>query len=193
MLKGSPPVSPFLPHLLGLTTAVEALQLILRPPTEEIVREQRVKNKAATEVLRIDLSSNPNPRTNTSTIKRISMPPQPTNNNKRSFRSSPTALFPIGTIIRRRCENDNIFYGGEVTAYGTTNDLYHIKCREGDTDDFIYDKLKKYKKVQQKYRKVLKLLQIETPTTKSDHEHDIFLSLQKLIPTQYDVITTKNT
>ena len=109
------------------------------------------------EVHRIDLSSNPNPRTNTSIIKRISMLPQPTNNNKRSSRSSPTALFPIGTIIRCRCENDNIFYECEVTAYDTTNDLYHIKYREGDTDDFIYDELKKYRNVQQIYRKVLKL------------------------------------
>ena len=66
-------MSPLLPHSLGLTTAVEALQSILQPLTEEIVREQRVKNKATTEVHRIDLSSNPTPRTNTSTVKRISI------------------------------------------------------------------------------------------------------------------------
>ena len=54
------------------------------------------------------------------------MPPQPTNNNKRSTQLAPTALFLIGIIIRRKCENDNIFYEGVVTAYDTTNDLYHI-------------------------------------------------------------------
>ena len=38
MITDSLPMSPILPHSLGLTTAVEALQSILRPLTEEIVR-----------------------------------------------------------------------------------------------------------------------------------------------------------
>ena len=67
------------------------------------------------------------------------MPPQPTNNNKRSTRSAPIALLPIGTIICCICKNNAKFYEGEVTAYDTTNDLLHIKYRESDTDDFTYD------------------------------------------------------
>ena len=42
VLKDPPSMSPFLPHSLGLTTAVEALQSILYPSSEETVQEQRV-------------------------------------------------------------------------------------------------------------------------------------------------------
>ena len=70
-------------------------------------------------------------------------------------------------------------YEGEVMAYDITTNLYHIKYREGNTDDYNYDELKKYKKIQQKYRKVLKLLKIETQTTKSSQDHAIFFIVTK--------------
>ena len=50
-------MSPFLPHSLNLTTAVEALQSILRPTSEEIVQEQRVKNKGSVDIHRNDIFS----------------------------------------------------------------------------------------------------------------------------------------
>ena len=59
ILKDPPPMLPFLPHSLNLTTAVEALQLILKSTSEEIVQEQRVKNKGSMDIHRIDLSSKP--------------------------------------------------------------------------------------------------------------------------------------
>ena len=98
VLKDPPPVLPFLPQSLGLTTAVEALQSILRPPTEEFAQEQRVstgeliqeqrvkKNKTAPEIYCIDLSFTPKP--SAPSIRRISIPTQTTNNNKQSTRSS---------------------------------------------------------------------------------------------------------
>ena len=42
--------------------------------------------------------------------------------------------------------NQYFFYEDEVTAYDTTNDLYQIRYREGDTNDFTYDELQKYRK-----------------------------------------------
>ena len=68
-------MSPSLPHSLNLAKAVEALHLILQPLTEEIVQEQRMENKATTEIHRIDLPSSPIPVPKTSTVKRISMSP----------------------------------------------------------------------------------------------------------------------
>ena len=60
VLKNSPPMSPFLPQLLGLTNEVGALQSILRPPAEEVVQEQRVQTP---QIHCIDLTSTPKPST----------------------------------------------------------------------------------------------------------------------------------
>ena len=42
VLKEPPPMSPFLPQSLGLTTSVTALQSIPKPLAQEIMQEQRV-------------------------------------------------------------------------------------------------------------------------------------------------------
>ena len=141
-----------------------------------------MKNKTAPEVHHIGLSSNPKP--STPTIRHTSIPPQPTNNNIRSTQSSPTILYPLGTVIRHKYKDDNIFLEGKVTAYDTTNNLYHIKYREGDTDDFNYDELKKYRKVQKKYQKVLKLKKIGTQILRVSTSMTFSLSLQKPTPTK---------
>ena len=142
-------MSPFLPPSLGLTTAVESLQSILRPPASNRVQQQRVsegdtihKQRVLTpEIRRINLITAPIP--STPTIRRIST--QPTNNNTRTTRSTPTALYPLGTIIRRKCEIDNLFDEGEVMMYDPTNNLYRIKYRDSDIDDFNYEELTKYR------------------------------------------------
>ena len=67
-------------------------------------------------------------------------------------------------------------------AYDPTNNLYRIKYRDSDIDDFNYEELTKYCKPQQECRKVLKLKQINTPTTHTDHEHDIFFIPTKANP-----------
>ena len=211
---------PFLPHSLGLTAAVEALQSILYPPLEETVQEQRVQNKAPGDVHRIKLlsrnyqfkrvrkipisSSTPtsisssiwgqspvktvrviNRKTRNSKIptvvRCITLTP-PTATTTRSTRSAPSLLFPLGTIIRRRCENDNMFYEGEVTAYDSINNRYKIKYKEGEIDDFTYEELRKYRKTHQKYRKVLKLKCINKTTTDSQSQHDIFFIPAKANP-----------
>ena len=69
-----------------------------------------------------------------------------------------------------------------MTAYDSINNLYEIKYIEGEIDDFTYEELRKYRKTQQKYRKVLKLKRIETTTTKRGHEHDIFFISTKANP-----------
>ena len=66
--------------------------------------------------------------------------------------------------------------------YDPTNNLYLIKYRDGDIDDFNYEEVTKYRKVKQKYRKVLKLKQLNHPFTHSDHEHDIFFIPTKANP-----------
>ena len=156
--------------------------------------EQRVQG-ATGDIHRIELPRNQSrrerpisshiPTPKPTAVKRIILtPPSATTPlpTKRSTRSAPTSLFPIGTIIRRRCENDNIFYEGEVTAYDSINKLYEIKYREGEIDDFTYEELRKYRKTTQKYRKVLKLKRIDMPTTDTDHQHDIFFIPTKANP-----------
>ena len=72
VLKYPPPMSPFLPQSLGLTTAVEALQSILRPPSDQRVQQQRVLEEENTreqrvqrpEIRRLDLTTAPTPNTN---------------------------------------------------------------------------------------------------------------------------------
>ena len=73
-----------------------------------------------------------------------------------------------------------MFYEGEVTAYDSINNLYKIKYREGEIDDFTYEELMKYRKTHQKYRKVLKLKRIDTTTTDSQNQHDISFIPTKL-------------
>ena len=119
------------------------------------------------------------PTPKTTEVKHIILT-EPT--TKRTTRSAPTSLFPLGTIIRRRCENDNLFYEGEVTAYDSINNLYEIKYKEGEIDDFTYEEVKKYRKTKQKYRKVLRLNRIDTPRTDTDHQHDIFFIPTKANP-----------
>ena len=75
-----------------------------------------------------------------------------------------------------------MFYEGEVTAYDSINNLYEIKYKEGEIDDFTYEELRKYRKTHQKYRKVLKLKQIDTATTNSQNQHDIFFIPTKANP-----------
>ena len=90
VLKDPPPMSLFLPQPSGLNNAVEVLQSILRPPAEKSVQQQRVsegeimqeQRVQPLEIRRIDLTNASTP--STPTIKRISVPSQPTNNNKRS-------------------------------------------------------------------------------------------------------------
>ena len=128
---------PFLPQTLGLTNAIESLQTILHPPRMvENAQEQRVQTPV---IRRLEL-----PNTQSTQV--------PT--DRRATRSKPTALYPLGTIIRRKCEIDNLFHEGEVTMYemyDTTNNLYRIKYKDGDIDDFNYDEVTKYRKVKQKY------------------------------------------
>ena len=160
-------MSPFLPQTLGLTNAIEALQSILHPPTDNSMQHQRVLEEGITQ----------EQRAQTPTIQRIPVPI-----NKRATRSTPTALYPLGTIICRKFEIDNIFHKGEVMMYDPTNNLYHIKYRDGDIDDFNYEEVTKYRKVKQKYPKVLKLKQINHPLTHFDHKHDIFFIPTKANP-----------
>ena len=115
VLKDPPPMSPFLPQTLGLTNAIEALQSILHPPTDHSMQQQRVLEEGiiqeqrvqTPEIRQIDLTNTPT--THTPTIQRIAVP-----TNKRATRSTPTALYPLGTIIHRTCEIDNLFHKGEV-------------------------------------------------------------------------------
>ena len=116
VLKDPPPMSPFLPQSIGFTNAVEALQSILQPPAEKSVRQQRVsegeimreQRVQPPEIRRIDLTTAPTP--STPTVRRISVPTQPTNNKKQSKGSTSTTLYPLGTIIRRKCDIDNLFH-----------------------------------------------------------------------------------
>ena len=85
--------------------------------------------------------------------------------NKRATRSTPTALYPLGTIIRHKCEIDNLYHEGEVMMYDPTNNLYRIKYRDGDVDDFNYEEVTKYRKAKQKYRKDLKMKRINHSLT----------------------------
>ena len=110
------------------------------PP--KTVQQQRVQKEATWDVHRIKLPPSPSSKNKTPTkVRRLLLSPT----KVRSTRSAPSALFPIGTIIRRKCDNDNIFYKGEVTAYDTINDLYEngIRYKEGEIDDFTYDELRK--------------------------------------------------
>ena len=91
-------------------------------------------------------------------------------------------MYPLGTIVRRKCEIDDLFHEGEVMTYDPTNNIYCIKYRDGDIDDFNYDELTEYRKPQQKYCKVLTLHHIKTPTTNIDHKHDIFFIPTKANP-----------
>ena len=94
----------------------------------------------------------------TPAIRRLELPNTPTTQaptDRRATRSKPTALYPLGTIICRKCEIDNLFHEREVMMYDPTNNLYRIKYRDGDIDDFNYNEVTKYRKVKQKYRKVL--------------------------------------
>ena len=185
VLKDPPPMSPFLLQSLGLTNAIEALQSILRPPLEQSVQQQRVSEGETTweqrvrtpEIRRIDLTNAPTP--SPPTIRRISVS---TSINKRATQSTPTVLYPLGTIICRRCEIKNLFHEGEVMIYDPTNNLYRIKYKDEDIDDFNYEELTKYCTPQQKYCKVLKLKQINTPNTHTNHEHDIFFIPTKANP-----------
>ena len=116
-------------------------------------------------------------------VKRITLTPlTATTPPTRSTRSASTPLFSLGTIIWCRCENDNMYYEGEVTAYNSINNLYKIKYKEGEIDDFTYEELRKYRKTHQKYRKVLKLKCINKTTTDSQSQHDIFFIPAKANP-----------
>ena len=100
-------------------------------PEGDTICEQKVSTP---EIGYIDLTTALT--TSTPTIRRIST--QPTNNNKQTTCSTPIALYPLGTIIRYKCEIDNLFHEGEVMKYDPTNNLYLIKYRDGDIDDFNY-------------------------------------------------------
>ena len=115
--------------------------------------EQRVQG-ATGDIRRIKITNNRSRRerpisshtpTSPTEVKRIILTPAATTppTTKRTTRSAPTSLFPLGTIIRHRCENDNLFYEGEVTAYDSINNLYEIKYKEGEIDDFTHEELRK--------------------------------------------------
>ena len=138
-----------------------------RVSAEEIVQEQRVKTP---EINCIDLTTIPKP--STSTIRRISVQTQLTNNKNDQRNQHQQYCIHLAPSYAANKKLIKLFYEGEVMAYDTTNNLYRIKYRDGDIDDFNYDELTEYRKPQQKYRKKLKLQQIKTPTTNTNHEHD---------------------
>ena len=52
----------------------------------------------------------------------------------------------IGTIIRKKFEEDGNYYKDEVTNYDAINKFYAIKYLDGDEEDFDHQEMKKYKK-----------------------------------------------
>ena len=79
--------------------------------------------------------------------------PVTTNTKTRSAQFRSINLYPIGTIIQKYYAYALSFHEGEITSFDVTNNLYHVKYLQGDREEFIYDEIRKYRKMTQKYTK----------------------------------------
>ena len=82
------------------------------------------------------------------------IPTIPTNNNNNT--NSQLMLYRselIGTIVRKKFDEDGKYYEGEVTKYDSTNRLYTIKYKDGDREEYDHDEMILYKKKYQCYTK----------------------------------------
>ena len=84
----------------------------------------------------------------------------------------PTQLHPIGVIVRKKY-NDG-FIEGEITAYDSTNSLYKIKLRDGNTEYFTPAEVNQQRKQRQHYSRVglgVPAMNIPDPTLPSIKRH----------------------
>ena len=51
----------------------------------------------------------------------------------------------VGTIVRKKFDEDGKYYEGEVSKYDAINKFYLIKYFDGDEEDFDHQEMKKYK------------------------------------------------
>jgi len=59
----------------------------------------------------------------------------------------------IGTIVRKKFDEDGKYYEGEVTKYDSIDKLYTIKYKDGDQEEYEHDEMILYKKKDQHYTK----------------------------------------
>ena len=67
------------------------------------------------------------------------------------MRAKMSQLELLGTIVRKKSGNDNIYSKGEVTRYDPINKLCTVKYQDGDGEEYDHSEIKRYKKPKQRY------------------------------------------
>ena len=84
----------------------------------------------------------------------------------------------IGTIIRKKFNEDGNYYEGEVTKYDPINKFYSIKYLDGDEEDFDHNEMTKYKKRRQQYNVSLH----QAHLLRGKYNHNVFFIPTKASP-----------